>query len=111
MDSGKCGDGLDPLHIFGVLVAELPFDPQAQRRAVGDRKQPAVHSPGQNGLRVEGIDEVDAFIIRVRPEAVGLGLTAYINVRLEKHTETHKRNPMDVFRASVQGGNSHGGPR
>jgi Lrp/AsnC family leucine-responsive transcriptional regulator len=23
-------------------------------------------------------------------------------VRLEKHTESHKRNPMDVFRASVQ---------
>jgi Lrp/AsnC family transcriptional regulator, leucine-responsive regulatory protein len=38
----------------------------------------------------------------VKPESVGLGLTAYINVRLEKHAETHKRNPMDVFRASVQ---------
>ena len=38
----------------------------------------------------------------VQPEAVGLGLTAYLNVRLEKHTETHKRNPMDLFRASVQ---------
>ena len=38
----------------------------------------------------------------VQPESVGLGLTAYLNVRLEKHTETHKRNPMDVFRASVQ---------
>jgi Lrp/AsnC family leucine-responsive transcriptional regulator len=33
---------------------------------------------------------------------VGLGLTAYINVRLEKHTEVHKRNPMDLFAASVQ---------
>ena len=33
---------------------------------------------------------------------VGLGLIAYLNVRLEKHTESHKRNPMDVFRASVQ---------
>jgi Lrp/AsnC family leucine-responsive transcriptional regulator len=35
-------------------------------------------------------------------DGVGLGLTAYLNVRLEKHTESHKRNPMDVFRASVQ---------
>jgi Lrp/AsnC family leucine-responsive transcriptional regulator len=34
--------------------------------------------------------------------AVGLGLTAYLNVRLEKHTERHKRTPMDAFRASVQ---------
>ena len=31
-----------------------------------------------------------------------MGLTAYINVRLEKHSEMHKRNPMDLFRASVQ---------
>ena len=36
------------------------------------------------------------------PKRVGLGLTAYLNVRLEKHTESHKRNPMDLFRASVQ---------
>jgi len=34
---------------------------------------------------------------------VGLGLTAYVNVRLEKHAESAKRNPMDQFRASVQG--------
>jgi Lrp/AsnC family leucine-responsive transcriptional regulator len=38
----------------------------------------------------------------VEPERVGLGLTAYINVRLEKHTEHHKRTPMDAFRAAVQ---------
>lgn len=34
---------------------------------------------------------------------MGLGLTAYLNVRLEKSTETHKRNPMDAFKQSVQG--------
>ena len=42
------------------------------------------------------------YVALVPPEAVGLGLTAYLNVRLEKNTESHKRNPMDVFRASVQ---------
>ncbi len=45
---------------------------------------------------------IDRYVALVKPEAVGLGLTAYLNVRLEKHTETHKRNPMDVFRVSVQ---------
>jgi Lrp/AsnC family leucine-responsive transcriptional regulator len=39
----------------------------------------------------------------VSPERVGLGLTAYLNVRLEKHPQIHKRTPMDQFRASVQG--------
>ena len=29
--------------------------------------------------------------------SVGLGLTAYLNVRLEKHAEGTKRNPMDLF--------------
>ena len=45
---------------------------------------------------------IDRYVALVRPESVGLGLIAYINVRLEKQSETHKRNPMDVFRASVQ---------
>ena len=52
--------------------------------------------------RLEDTGVIDRYVALVKPEAVGLGLTAYLNVRLEKHTESHKRNPMDVFRASVQ---------
>lgn len=52
--------------------------------------------------RLEESGVIDRYVALVRPEAVGLGLTAYLNVRLEKLTESHKRNPMDVFRASVQ---------
>ena len=52
--------------------------------------------------RMEQAGIVDRYVALLKPEAVGLGLTAYINVRLEKHAETHKRNPMDLFRASVQ---------
>ena len=52
--------------------------------------------------RLEDSGVIDRYVALVKPEAVGLGLTAYLNVRLEKHTETHKRNPMDVFRVSVQ---------
>src|SRR5882724_4927079 len=51
---------------------------------------------------LEQIGVIDRYVALVKPEAVGLGLTAYITVRLEKHTEGHKRNPMDLFRASVQ---------
>ena len=53
--------------------------------------------------RLEETRVIDRYVALVKPEAVGLGLTAYLNVRLEKHTESHKRNPMDLFRASVQG--------
>ncbi|MBA3771461.1 MAG: Lrp/AsnC family transcriptional regulator [Ramlibacter sp.] len=52
--------------------------------------------------RLEDTGVIDRYVALVNPEAVGLGLTAYLNVRLEKHTESHKRNPMDLFRASVQ---------
>ena len=52
--------------------------------------------------RLEEAGVIARYVALVKPEAVGLGLTAYINVRLEKNTESHKRNPMDVFRAAVQ---------
>ena len=62
-------------------------------------------SPSAVLRRVKRLEEngvIDRYVALVQPESVGLGLTAYINVRLEKYTETSKRNPMDVFRASVQ---------
>jgi Lrp/AsnC family leucine-responsive transcriptional regulator len=62
-------------------------------------------SPSAVLRRVKRLEEagvIDRYVALVRPEAVGLGLTAYINVRLEKNTESHKRNPMDLFRAAVQ---------
>lgn len=52
--------------------------------------------------RLEEARVIDGYVAIVPPERVGLGLTAYINVRLEKHTETHKRNPIDAFRVAVQ---------
>ena len=61
-------------------------------------------SPSAVLRRVKRLEEsgvIDRYVALVRPEKVGLSLTAHLNVRLEKHTESHKRNPMDVFRASV----------
>ena len=79
---------------------------QADGRATYDQIAEAVSlSPSAVLRRVKRLEEagiIDRYVALVRPESVGLGLTAYINVRLEKHTESHKRNPMDLFRASVQ---------
>jgi Lrp/AsnC family leucine-responsive transcriptional regulator len=52
--------------------------------------------------RLEESGVVLGYVALVAAERVGLPLTAYLNVRLEKHTERHKRNPMDLFRAAVQ---------
>ena len=62
-------------------------------------------SPSAVLRRVKRLEEagvIDRYVALVRPESVGLGLTAYLNVRLEKNTEAHKRNPMDLFRSAVQ---------
>lgn len=78
---------------------------QADGRATYDQIAEAVKlSPSAVLRRVKRLEDagvIDRYVALVKPERVGLGLTAYINVRLEKHTESHKRNPMDVFRASV----------
>ena len=62
-------------------------------------------SPSAALRRVKRLEEqgvVSGYVALVAPERVGLSLTAYINVRLEKHTDSHKRNPMDLFTAAVQ---------
>ena len=52
--------------------------------------------------RLEEAGVIARYVTLLTPEAVSLNLTAYLNVRLEKHTESHKRNPVDLFRAGVQ---------
>ena len=62
-------------------------------------------SPSAVLRRVKRLEEagvIARYVALVKPEAIGLGLTAYLNVRLEKQTESHKRNPMDLFSAAVQ---------
>jgi Lrp/AsnC family leucine-responsive transcriptional regulator len=52
--------------------------------------------------RLEESHVISGYVALVSAEALGWGLTAYVNVRLEKHSEAHKRNPMDLFKAAVQ---------
>ena len=79
---------------------------QANGRATYDEVAAAISlSPSATLRRVKRLEDagvIAGYVALVRPEAVGLALTAYITVRLEKHSETHKRKPMDAFRASVQ---------
>ena len=72
---------------YDVLAAQVSLSPSATLRRV---------------KRLEESGVIAGYVALVPPERVGLGLTAYLNVRLEKHSEVHKRNPMDLFRAAVQ---------
>lgn len=73
--------------IYDALAAQVSLSPSATLRRV---------------KRLEESGVIKGYVALVSPERVGLGLTAYLNVRLEKHSEVHKRNPMDLFRAAVQ---------
>ena len=72
---------------YDVLAQQVGLSPSAVLRRV---------------KRLEEARVVLGYVALVAAERIGLPLTAYLNVRLEKHTERHKRNPMDLFRAAVQ---------
>lgn len=72
---------------YDLIAADIGLSPSAVLRRV---------------KRLEESGVIDRYVALVQPESVGLSLTAYLNVRLEKHTESHKRNPMDAFRAAIQ---------
>lgn len=78
---------LDGRATYDVLAQAVGLSPSATLRRV---------------KRLEEAGVVAGYVALLAPERVGLPLTAYLNVRLEKHTERHKRNPMDLFRAAVQ---------
>jgi Lrp/AsnC family leucine-responsive transcriptional regulator len=79
---------------------------QQQGRSTYDELAPAVGLSASAVLRrVKRLEEqgvIAGYVALVTPERVGLGLSAYISVRLEKHADLGKRNPMDAFVAAVQ---------
>ena len=100
MDARRYGDQLDAIDrrilralqrdgriIYDALASQVGLSPSATLRRV---------------KRLEDAGIIAGYVALVSPERVGLGLTAYLNVRLEKNTEVHKRNPMDLFRVAVQ---------
>lgn len=77
---------------------------QAQGRITYDELAANVSlSPSATLRRVKRLEEagvITGYVALVAPERVGLGLTAYINVRLAKQND--QRSPLDAFAAAVQ---------
>ncbi len=53
--------------------------------------------------RLEEAGVLAGYVALVRARKVGLGLTAYIQVRMAKPAGSDKRSPLDTFAAAVQG--------
>lgn len=77
---------------------------QKQGRATYDELAAGVGlSPSATLRRVKRLEDagvIAGYVALVAPERVGLGLTAYINVRLAKASE--QGNPIEAFTAAVQ---------
>ncbi len=52
--------------------------------------------------RLEDAGVITGVVALLAPERIGLGLTAYLNVRLEKRSGVGMRSPMEAFRGAVQ---------
>src|SRR5205085_8696239 len=85
-----------------AILGWLQADGRQTYDVIGEKVGLSASAVLRRVKRLEEAGVIDRYVALVKPESVGLGLTAYLNVRLEKLTESHKRNPMDVFRASVQ---------
>jgi Lrp/AsnC family leucine-responsive transcriptional regulator len=84
------------------IIRSLQADGRATYDQIGEAVSLSPSAVLRRVKRLEDTGVIDRYVALIKPGSVGLGLMAYINVRLEKHTESHKRNPMDLFRASVQ---------
>ena len=77
---------------------------QAQGRITYDELAAGVGLSASATLRrVKRLEEsgvIAGYVALVAPERVGLGLTAYINVRLAKHSD--QGSPIEAFTAAIQ---------
>jgi len=58
-------DSLNSHHELGHLVTELTLRSQSDRRSVGNRQRPVIHLIGENGLWMECINQIKAFVVEM----------------------------------------------
>ena len=85
-----------------AILAHLQTDGRAAHDAIGAEIGLSASAVLRRIRKLEEAGVIDRYVALLKPEALGLGLMAYVHVRLEKRAEHAKRNPMDEFRASVQ---------
>ena len=96
----KQTDALDRLD--RLILSRLQQNARETYDVIGEQVSLSPSAVLRRVKRLEESGVISRYVALVNPVSVGLSLTAHLNVRLEKHLEAHKRNPMDVFRASVQ---------
>ena len=93
-------NALDRLDL--AILRRLQANGRETSEALGEQIGLSASAVLRRIRRLEDEGFIDRYVALLKPEALGLGLVAYVNVRLEKHAGAGKRNPMEEFRASVQ---------
>ena len=96
----KPADDLDRLD--RAILRRLQADGRQTCEALGEAIGLSASAVLRRIKKLEDAGVIERYVALLKPEALGLGLVAYVNVRLEKRADHAKRNPMDEFRASVQ---------
>lgn len=85
------------------ILAALQQDARLSYEQLAERVGLSASAVLRRVRRLEESGVITGYQAVVAAERIGLGLSAYINVRLEKHTPSQRQSPMDSFRAAVQG--------
>jgi Lrp/AsnC family transcriptional regulator, leucine-responsive regulatory protein len=84
------------------LLALLQQDGKATQEALAQRVKLSASAVLRRVRRLEEAGVIKRYAAIVDAERIGLMLTAYLSVRLEKHSTQNKATPLELFKAAVQ---------
>jgi Lrp/AsnC family leucine-responsive transcriptional regulator len=97
-----CMSEFQPLDRLDRAILEwLQRDGRATFETLGTRVGLSASAVLRRVHRLEAMGVIERYAALLRAERLGLGLTAYVQVRLEKQPAPAAHTPMEAFRASV----------
>jgi Lrp/AsnC family transcriptional regulator, leucine-responsive regulatory protein len=84
------------------LLATLQRDGRATNESLAQLVNLSASAVLRRVRRLEEVGVIKRYAAIIDAEKLGLSLTAYLSVRLEKHSQQHKATPMEQFKAAVQ---------
>lgn len=94
-------DALD--RIDSKLLALLQQDARLTQERLAEQIGLSASAVQRRIRHLEQIGVIGGYRAVVSPRALGLGLSALLSVRLEKHRASSQRSPQELFGAAVQG--------